>query len=108
LEEGTIVNQTPPSGYRVDERHSIEFVVSIKSPEARRRVPKFTMIRYSTPKGFYPKRVKIIVVDEKGTHEIYNQMVKPGEEIEVIARVVGEASAKIYVDGELMEERVLR
>jgi beta-lactam-binding protein with PASTA domain len=108
LEEGTIVSQTPPFGYRVDEGDSIDLVVSIKSPEAKRKIPRFTMIRYSTPEGFYPKRVRIVVIDDRGTHEVYNQVVKPGEEIEVTTKVVGEATAKIYVSGELMEERILR
>lgn len=67
----------------------------------------FDIIRFIVPAGLDYKQVRISLIDEEGERRIYDQQVRPGEFLEVPVERIGEAKVKIFVDGELYEERDL-
>ena len=59
------------------------------------------------PQGVFDRHVKVVVVTERSSETVYDRLSKPGTEIRLLLRVQGEPSARIYLDGELIEERSL-
>ena len=53
------------------------------------------------------KRVRMILIDDNGRKEIFNEMRQSGTKVETYVRIFGEAEVEIYVNGELVEEKKL-
>jgi eukaryotic-like serine/threonine-protein kinase len=103
----SILEQTPHPNSALDHDTNISLVVnrSGKDSTLQRR---FVMISFHVPDDTSEVRVKLILNDELGTHEIYNAMEKPGRTLEVRSAVLGiNATVSIQVNGKPVEERTL-
>lgn len=105
---GTVVAQSPPAGSRVAAGQAVRIVLARAGP--RQEAPgegTFTVFNYTVPRGVFDRHVKVVVVYERSQETVYDRKTGPGKEIRLLLRVEGETAARIYLDGELVEERPL-
>lgn len=105
LPRGTVIDQSPPYGYKVKKDQPINLVVSTKSYEEQEF--RYKALSYIVPQGFYEKDVRIVLVDETGERDVYHKWREPGAKIDLVLRIRGKTRALIYLDGMLAEERKL-
>lgn len=102
LASGTILSQSPPAGYLINEKTPVSFKASIKESDTtlKKRIVK---IIYSNP-GNLPALVKINVLSLNGSDTIYNDVAQPNEPINVNADIRGSALVQIWNGTELAKE----
>jgi len=103
IDKDIIIEQFPPAGTKIKKGDSVTLTVNLKESD---KVYKLVNIIYNVPKGgLVEKRVKMIILDNDGTREVYNEMVRSGMTIEKSVKISGEAILQIFVNNELVEER---
>jgi hypothetical protein len=60
--------------------------------------------RYEVPQGGNNRRIKITIIDNNGETEIFNAEREPGTKLEVPINPRGNAKARIFINGILVEE----
>ena len=99
---GSIVSQIPPHGRRVLAGHRVHVDVA---RGADQMAGNFIVLRYRVPHG-KPRRALRVELESSGeTREELSREVSAGEEIHLLVRVKGEARARIFLDGRLVEEQ---
>ena len=99
---GSIVSQIPPRGRRVLAGHRVHVDVA---RGADQMAGNFIVLRYRVPHG-KPRRALRVELESNGqTREELSRDVSAGEEIHLLVRVKGEARARIFLDGRLVEEQ---
>ena len=99
---GSIVSQIPPRGRRVLAGHRVHVDVA---RGADQMAGNFIVLRYRVPEG-KPKRALRVELESNGeTREELSREVSAGEEIHLLVRVKGDARARIFLDGRLVEEQ---
>lgn len=104
----TVVSQSPPPGSRVAAGEAVRLALAKAGPH--QEAPgegTFTVFTYTVPKGVLERHVKVEVVYDVLSETVFDRMTRPGMEIRLLLRIHGEPSARIYLDGELVEERPL-
>ncbi len=107
IDSGTVLRQVPDPNSSITVDTPVELTISIKSGEELAS-PTVKMLHYEVAQGLLEKRVRILVTDEQGEREAYNQTQTPGSKVNLAVTVKGKASAKIYVNEILAEERQLQ
>jgi serine/threonine-protein kinase len=107
-ENGTILEQNPQVGYMVSYGDAVDLKISVQSvSEVKEEIGRTVFIVYSVPAGLVDRVIKIDVLDDGGSREELNRTVKPSEKVNLDIKVKGGAKMKIFLDGELMEEKEL-
>ncbi len=103
---GTVIAQDPEAGTRVPQGSTVNLVLSKGPPSGTKR----TTLRIEVPStSRVPVTVRVVLVDISGPRVVYNAKHHPGEIIELPVAWAGqEAQAKIYFNGQLAIEKVLR
>ncbi len=103
FENGMVVRQDPEAGEKIKKGESVILTVNARESEKTYRL---IAVKYNVPTGgLLEKRVKITVMDNDGSRDIYNEIAKSGALIEKSVKVNGEAVLQFYVNNELKEER---
>lgn len=99
---GTIVTQIPPAGQRVLAGHRVHVDVA-------RGVDQITgnygVLRYRVPPGKPARQLKIELETGGEKREALAREVNAGEEIQILIPSMGRTWARIYLDGQLVEEQ---
>lgn len=107
---GTILEQNPQVGFMVSYGDAVDLKISIPSDsdvdEEEKERPVF--IAYTVPAGLVDRVIKVDVFDDRGLREELKRTVNPSEKISLDFKVKGDATMKIFLDGELVEERELK
>lgn len=101
--QGIVLSQTPAPDAPLSNSTPVEFVVSrstITAANAR-------TIRYDIPAGTERVQVRIVLRDERGEREVFEGYQNAGSLVEVPVVPRGLSRARIFVNGVLIEERVL-
>lgn len=100
---GTIVAQVPPPGQRVVAGHRVSVEVARGADQL---AGNFAVLRFRVPAG-RPERQLRIELETNGTkREALSRKVRAGEEIHFLIPVKGKRTwARIYLDGQLVEEQ---
>lgn len=99
---GTVVGQIPQPGQRVLAGNRVHVDVARGSGQIE---GNFTVLRYRVPPG-RPRRQLRIELDTGGEKkDALSREVSAGEEINLIISAKGRTRARIYLDGELIEEQ---
>ena len=105
LPAGTILDQKPQANLRVKPQTPVGLVISFQS-HTPDQIKRLVTIKYNVPINNMETRVKMIVSDSSGMHQIYNAMEKPNSELIIRKTLLGEtAKLYIYINGKLAEER---
>ena len=98
----SIVSQIPPHGRRVLAGHRVHVDVARGADQI---TGNFIVLRYRVPHG-KPRRALRVELESNGEkREALSREVSAGEEIHLLVRVKGEARARIFLDGLLVEEQ---
>jgi len=102
-EKGVIVQQSPLPGVKVKRGSQIDLSLNLSESDKTYRMQD---VLYSVPKGgMAVKRIKLVIIDNDGSREIYNDEARSGTTIEKSVKVCGEAILQIYINNEFIEER---
>lgn len=103
---GTVVEQTPMTGSRVQGGNAASQVATLQSQD--QGITQLVRLEYQVPAGAMEARVKFMLQDDTGLHEVYNAMEKPESLLSLSHTIRGErARLFIYLNGKLQEERNL-
>ena len=106
-EEGMVLMQQPLAGSPVSFGDKIRLVISGEEGIIGFKAGlSYKILKYKIPRGFFRKKVKIILDDEAGSREIYNRIMRPNSDLTLTFGIQGEARVRIFVDGRLQEEKV--
>lgn len=97
---GQVASQSVQPNSTILQGESVDIVVSNgPGPE-----PQLIEVKVPVPDDGERHRVRIEVVDAKGTHEEYNNLHNSGDVVRQDVPVYGEGTIKIYRDGKLIHE----
>lgn len=100
---GLVVSQAPAFDSLVEPGSALSFVVS----RSTLTMANAQVVRYEVPEGSDRVLVRLVVRDERGEREIFQGYQDPGSLVEVPVVVRGASRARIFVNGVLIEERLL-
>lgn len=106
INSGTVLRQMPDPDTPINKDTVVNLVISVKTGEDLSSAT-IKILHYEIAQGLLEKRVRIVVMDEEGEREVYNKMQAPGSKIDIALNIKGKASAKIYVNEILAEDRQL-
>jgi serine/threonine-protein kinase len=102
---GTVMEQIPVAGMRIQAGDPAGLIASIQTAD-QQQGPRLVNILYHVPPSQNEVRVKLIIRDNTGLHEIYNAMEKPDSEIKIQKTIQGDrAKMYIYINNAMTEER---
>ncbi len=106
----TVLEQSPPPGASVGPGAVVTLVVkggTASFDAGSATEDKVRIVKFTVPPGQGAREVKLWLVDETGTRELYRNTHYPTEEIDVSVNAVGAAKVVIYLDGVVFDERPL-
>ncbi len=107
---GVILKQTPRFGYRVTEGATIHLTVAGKPGEKARDGRSDAggqgLFRYRLPTGFLKRHVLVRLKCFGLTMDLYDEFLKPGQEIWCVIPSREEATLLFYLDNNLIETRL--
>lgn len=105
LESGLVIKQEPSSNSLVKEGSPVAFVVSA-SERKKEDGSHYEILDYTLPPGLYSKTLTVIVSDDRGTRQIYEEEKEPGSRIILPLWLLGKAKAEIYLEGTLVGRKI--
>ena len=105
-EEGLVLTQKPLPGAPVNFGDKIRLVISGLEGVVtfKEEGLVYRALNYTVPRGFFRKRVRIILDDEAGSREIYNRIMRPNSDLTLTFGIQGRAKAMIFIDNRLEKE----
>jgi eukaryotic-like serine/threonine-protein kinase len=105
--QNTIAHQEPLSGYRVAEASVVNIVINRKPDEKNRESSTNTngigLFRYRLENGFIKRRVRVRLNSFGFSSDLFDDYVKPGEEIWLLIPRNNDSTVLLYVDSELIK-----
>ncbi len=105
-----IIRQEPPAGYRIRENSTVSLVINRlpgKTVGARRHQPLYgSLLQHRVKNGFLKKRIRIELESGGKTEDIFDNYIKPGEEIWVLVPRDQDATAFVFEDDKLVKTRM--
>jgi len=102
-----IIDQEPLSGHRVIEGSIVSFVINRKPGEKDQglfhEINGFDLFRYRLISGFLKRRIRVSLNSYGVSDDLFNGLMKPGEEIWLFIPKNTDATLFLYEDGELAE-----
>jgi serine/threonine-protein kinase len=106
----SVIKQEPAGGYRVLEQSPVNIVVNRKKPEKSEgglgTVQKGSLFRYRIDNGFLKRHIRIQLKRTGFTSDLFDDFVRPGEEIWLIIPTDEEALVLLYEDEKLIRTMV--
>ncbi|MBW2193526.1 MAG: PASTA domain-containing protein [Deltaproteobacteria bacterium] len=107
IPKDVVAGQEPLSGYPVTEGSPVNIVVNRKLNENERKDPKrengFGLFRYRLDSGFLKRHIRVILTGFGVSMDLFNDYIKPGEEIWLIIPRKDNALLLLYEDGKLIK-----
>ena len=102
-----IVQQEPLAGYRIRENSPVSLVInrnSGKTVGAHLHHPLYgSLLQHRVKNGFLKKRIRVELESEDGAADIFDDYIKPGEEIWILVPRDQDARALIFEDDTLVK-----
>lgn len=98
--EGTVIEQTPQSGFEVDINSTVDLKVSMKAAVSTGPDSKRFEVTYSVPQETWIQEVIIKVADTYGTRTVFGpSSFKSGQQVREVVEVFGAGMIEVWVDG---------
>jgi serine/threonine-protein kinase len=104
LKSGLVIKQEPPSNSPVKEGSPVSLTISTLK-KRKEESSHYEILDYTLPQGLLPKVLKIVVRDERGVRQVYEEEKPPRSRIILPLWLLGEAKVEIYLDGKLTERK---
>jgi serine/threonine-protein kinase len=105
-----IIHQEPLAGYRIRENSPISLVINRhpgKTVGAHLHHPLYgSLLQHQVKNGFLKKRIRVELESEDKTVDIFDDYIKPGEEIWVLVPRDQDARAFIFEDENLVNTQL--
>jgi serine/threonine-protein kinase len=102
-----VIRQEPPAGYRVGENSPVSLVINRhpgKTVGAHLNHPLYgSLLQHRVKNGFLKKRIRVELENEDRTVDIFDDYIKPGEEMWVLVPRDRDARAFIFEDDNLVK-----
>jgi eukaryotic-like serine/threonine-protein kinase len=107
----TVVDQTPLAGYRVSIGSRVDLTVN-RSPSgppttSRVQVNQSELFRFVLENGFYNRRVQVKLNQPQTSISLFDDFMAPGQEIWLLIPKSGNPTVLVYVDGQLVDSRIM-
>ena len=103
FDKGAVVNQYPLPGAMIKKNAAVDLTVNYAENEKQYRL---ISVLYTVARGGVAvKRVRLVLLDNDGSREIYNDMSRSGSTIEKSVKVSGSVLLQVYINNEMVEER---
>jgi eukaryotic-like serine/threonine-protein kinase len=100
--DNVVLEQWPAKGYPVPAGSSIDLTIHRHARESKAvRHQMVTLFRYRAPQGFLRQQVRVRTIRPDGAFDIFNDFIKPGEEIWLIVLRDMPTALFLYLDGNL-------
>lgn len=103
FDSGTIINQDPPLGYKINSDTQI-ILTATKKPSDTSLKKRLIKIYYTFTESNVARLIKINVFSLSGSETVYNDIIEPQRTITLNARVIGDAYVQIFMGNELIKE----
>lgn len=100
---GTVLAMTPPPGSAVVEGQTVHLTVSRMSKPAESG--QVILYRYDAPVGLLTHKLALVLASEGEEKTVWEDTVEPGTSVSVPVVVSSPGVLRVYLDGELAEER---
>lgn len=106
MPEGVVIDQTPFPGNRTAKSQKVALVVSESKNQNRSQRPKKTgLYRYRLGLGFLKQKVRATLVHSGFSLDIFNDFLKPGEEVWLFVPNDDNPTLNVYVDHVLVDQQ---
>ena len=105
---GIVLRTEPKAGYRIPSGDSVRLFVAKGAEAEAKPTGTYAYFRYKLPEDAKEIMVRVVLVHDRESREIFNGRKKGGQEVGLLVRLKGETVARVYLDGKLTEERVLQ
>ena len=107
----TVVGQMPPAGHRVAPGRRVDLTVN-RSHAGRYageivNTDQVELFRFSLENGFLKKRVQVRMNQPQISLSLFDDFLAPGQEIWLLVPKSGNPTILVYVDGQLVETRIM-
>jgi serine/threonine-protein kinase len=107
----TIVEQTPLAGHPVTPGSRVDLTVNRSAatpqPGHSANTDQVELLRFALENGFLKKRVQIEMNRARISLSLLDDFLAPGQEIWLLVPINGNPTVRIYVDGQLVETRIM-
>ena len=106
LPRNSVIGQEPPAGYRISQRSPINLIVN--RPPGREAVGRHlkpmygSLLQHRIENGYLRKRIRVDLHNNDTTTNIFDDYIKPGEELWVLVPRETDATAFVYEDDRLV------
>jgi serine/threonine-protein kinase len=100
-----VLSQTPPAGYAVALRSPVDIVIN-REGDRLSASDEDGFFRYRVDNGFLKRHIRVELKRDGFTSALYDDYVKPGEEIWLLVPRHKDATLLVYEDDQLVETRV--
>lgn len=110
IPSGQIIAQSPRSGSKTKEGTLINLDISIQEKEIQsllKKEPRYAEINVTIPEGINQKNVKVVVIDDTGSKNIYNKTHSYGDKIKLNIKGIGKTTIQVYIEDNLIKEETL-
>jgi serine/threonine-protein kinase len=103
----SVIGQDPPAGYNVDVSSPVHLVINRPAGGDRLHRPLYgSLLQHRIHSGFLKKQVRVELENTETTTAIFDDFIKPGDEIWVLVPRDQDAAVFIYEDDELVRTRL--
>jgi len=97
---GTVLEQFPEAGATVPGGTGLHLVIA-HQPSSSRPATRMVPLYFVTPPGLGQYEVRVMVNDSFGAREVFREVTEPGRHLMLQLRVSGDATASVFIGGEL-------
>ncbi len=106
-DRNAVLRQDPPPGYPAVESGPVQLVINRATKGRQLHRPIYgSLLQYHIKSGFLKKQVRIEMETAKQTTELFEDYLKPGEDLWVLVPRDWDATVYIYEDDELVAARI--
>lgn len=110
ISRNKVLRQDPPAGYGVEANSPVDLVINRPAGGAdgdRLHRPLYgSLLQHRIGSGFLKKQVRVELENSKSTTEIFDDFIKPGEEIWILIPRDHKAAVHIFEDDELVRTQI--
>jgi serine/threonine-protein kinase len=106
----TVVSQEPLAGYRVDAGNRVNLVINRKPPKKDQEYlpgeQGRNLFTYRLNNGFLRRHIRIELKSNGFSSDLFDEFIKPGQEIWLLIPTNNEATVLVYEDDKLIQTHV--
>lgn len=108
VQVGAILRTEPKAGYRIRSGDGVRLFVTKGAATEANPNGTYAYFRYKLPGDIRESLVRVVLLNEKESREIFHGRKKGRQEVGLLVRLKGKTFVRVYLDGKLTEERILQ